>query len=136
MKKLVVKVSTYDDWYHKQADYAVVELNTQAVERIKSLASAVRNLNVYKIARSDFSCDFKVVDWCSEQENGKVALDEFDGSMEDELLNVTSNEFFWSGVYKHTNIRWKTTSVPLSVLDEPGDFDEVETVNTSCKAAS
>lgn len=129
MKKLTIKVRTNADFFDKTADYAVIELNETAIERIKALTTAVQDLKVYKVSEFNNACDFEVVDWDAEPENGKVVLKEFEGRMECCTLNVTDNDFFWSGVYKHTEIRWETTSVPLTVLDEAGDFDEQETVS-------
>ncbi|MDA8430559.1 MAG: hypothetical protein M0T70_15000 [Geobacteraceae bacterium] len=58
--------------------------------------------------------------------NGKVRLKEFEGRMECNTLNVTDDDFFWSGYYKHTDIRWETDTVRLAVLDEPDIHDERE----------
>jgi hypothetical protein len=46
--------------------------------------------------------------------------------MECNTLNVTDDDFFWSGLYKHTDIRWETDTVPLAVLDMTDTYDERE----------
>jgi len=43
--------------------------------------------------------------------------------MECNTLNVTDDDFFWSGYYKHTDVRWETDTVRLAVLDEPDIHD-------------
>ena len=49
--------------------------------------------------------------------------------MECNTLNVTDTGFYWSGLYKHTDVRWSTDTVPLTALDETGDFDQREVVS-------
>lgn len=122
-KKLFIPISTSDEFQGKTADYSEVELSVKGISRIKQLSKAVKNLQAYKIVEFDFSCAFMVIDWEDAPENGKVALKEFEGSMELIMLNVTDTGFYWSGVYKHTDVRWSTATVPLTVLDEPGDHD-------------
>ena len=49
--------------------------------------------------------------------------------MECNTLNVTDTGFYWSGLYKHTDVRWSTDTVPLTALAEAGDFDQREVVS-------
>ena len=123
--KLIIAVSDSSD-YLEVADYAVVELSTDLIARIRKLSEAVRCLDVYKISEFNYHCDFMVADYDADAENGKVALKEFAGRMECNTLNVTDTGFYWSGLYKHTDVRWSTDTVPLSALDEAGDFDQRE----------
>ena len=67
-----------------------------------------------------------VADYEADPENGKVAMKEFEGRTECNTLNVTDNDFFWSGYYKHTSVRWESASVPLTALDKDGDYDQRE----------
>jgi hypothetical protein len=124
-KKLIIAVSDSSDFL-EVADYAVVELSTDLIARIRKLSEAVRCLDVYKISEFNYHCDFMVADYDADPENGKVALKEFAGRMECNTLNVTDTGFYWSGLYKHTDVRWSTDTVPLTALDEAGDFDQRE----------
>jgi len=123
--KLIIAVSDSSDFL-EVADYAVVELSTDLIARIRKLSEAVRCLEVYKISEFNYHCDFMVADYDADPENGKVTLKEFTGRMECNTLNVTDTGFYWSGLYKHTDVRWSTDTVPLSALDEGGDFDQRE----------
>ncbi|QSV45458.1 hypothetical protein [Geobacter benzoatilyticus] len=127
-KKLIIPISDNSEFFSDAADYAVIGLNTENVERIRKLSVVVRQMKVYRISEFNYDCDFMVADYEAEPENGKVAMKEFEGRMECNTLNVTDNDFFWSGYYKHTSVRWESASVPLSVLKEPGDFDQREVI--------
>ena len=123
--KLIITVSDSSD-FMEVADYAVVELSADLIARIRKLSEAVRSLDVYRISEFNYHCDFMVADYDADPENGKVALKEFEGRMECNTLNVTDTGFYWSGLYKHTDVRWSTDTVPLTALDEDGDFDQRE----------
>ena len=125
--KLIITVSDSSD-FMEVADYAVVELSADLIARIRKLSEAVRSLDVYKISEFNYHCDFMVADYDADPENGKIALKEFEGRMECNTLNVTDTGFYWSGLYKHTDVRWSTDTVPLTALDEAGDFDQREVV--------
>jgi len=124
--KLIIAVSDNSEFFSEVADYAVVELSTDLIARIRKLSEAVRCLDVYKISEFNYHCDFMVADYDADPENGKVALKEFAGRMECNTLNVTDSGFYWSGLYRHTDVRWSTDTVPLTALDEAGDFDQRE----------
>lgn len=125
--KLIITVSDSSD-FMEVADFAVVELSADLIARIRKLSEAVRSLDVYKISEFNYQCDFMVVDYDADPENWKVALKEFDGRMECTTLNVTDTGFYWSGLYRHTDVRWSTDTVPLTALDEAGNFDQREVV--------
>ena len=131
-KRLIIPVHDNSEFFSDNADYAIIDLDAATIERIKALSAAVRALKVYKVSEFDNDCDFMTADWDAEPDNGKVALKEFEGRMECNTLNVTDDDFFWSGYYKHSDIRWETDTVRLAVLDEPGTHDERET----CTAVS
>lgn len=131
-KRLIIPVHDNSEFFSDNADYAIIDLDAATIERIKTLSAAVRDLKVYKVSEFDSDCDFMTADWDSEPDNGKVALKEFEGRMECNTLNVTDDDFFWSGYYKHSDIRWETDTVRLAVLDEPDTHDERET----CTAVS
>ena len=125
--KLIITISDSSD-FMEVADYAVVELSADLIARIRKLSEAVRSLDVYKISEFNYHCDFMVADYDADPENGKVALKEFEGRMECNTLNVTDTGFYWSGLYKHTDVRWSTDTVPLTALDEAGGLDQREVV--------
>ena len=122
-KKLIIPISDNSEFFSEAADYAVIELNAESVERIRKLSVVVRQMKVYRISEFNYDCKFMVADYETDPENGKVAMKEFEGRMECNTLNVTDNNFFWSGYYKHTSVRWESASVPLSVLKEDGEYD-------------
>ena len=134
VKKLIIPISDNSDFF-EGADYAVIELIADRIDRIRKLSAVVRALGVYRISEFNYDCDFVVADYETDPENGKVALQEFEGRMECNTLNVTDSNFFWSGYYKHTSVRWESESVPLSALLEDGDYDLREAVSDGQEAA-
>ena len=126
-KKLIIPISDNSDFF-EAADYVVVELNVERVNRIRKLSAVVKDLGVYRISEFNYDCEFMVDDYEADLEHGKVAMKEFEGRTECNTLNVTDNNFFWSGYYKHTSVRWESASVSLTVLDEVGDYDLREEV--------
>lgn len=134
-KKLIIPLSDNSEFFPDVADYAVVELNAEVIDRIRKLSVVVRFMKAYRISEFNCDCDFTVADYEADPENGKVAMKEFEGRMECSTLNVTDNDFFWSGYYKHTSVRWESVSVPLVVLLEGGDYDLREEVGATQEAA-
>jgi hypothetical protein len=111
------------------ADYAVIVLTAASIERIKKLSIVVCQMKAYRISEFNYEAEFMVADYDADPKNGKVAMKEFEGRMECNTLNVTDTGFYWSGLYKHTDVRWSTDTVPLTALDEAGDFDQREAVS-------
>lgn len=132
-KKLIIPISDNSD-YFEAADYAVIELNADRINRIRKLSAVVRDLEVYRISEFNYDCKFMVNDYETDPENGQVAMREFEGRTECNTLNVTDNDFFWSGYYKHTSVRWESASVPLTALDEDGEYDLREEVGDEQEA--
>lgn len=125
-KRLIIPVHDNSEFFSDNADYATIDLDATLIERIKKLGVVVRQLKVYKISEFNCVCDFSTADWDADPDNGKVALKEFEGRMECSTLNVTDSDFFWSGYYKHTDVRWETDTVLIKSLDEPDVLDERE----------
>ncbi|SNB45487.1 hypothetical protein [Geobacter sp. DSM 9736] len=123
-KKLILPVFDNNDFF-EGADYAIVELSAGMIERIRKLAEAVRNLDVYRISEFNYACDFRNADY-EQWECGKVPLKEYPKPAECNLLNVTDTGFYWSGLYKNTEVRWSTDTVLLTTLDDVGDYDQRE----------
>jgi hypothetical protein len=133
-KKLIIPISDNSDFF-EAADFAVIELNADRIDRIRKLSAVVRELEVYRISEFNYDCAFMVADYEADPENGKVTMKEFEGRTECNTLNVTDNDFFWSGYYKHTSVRWESASVSLEVLDSDGDYDLREVANDEQEAA-
>lgn len=127
-KRLIIPVHSNSEFYSETADYAIIDLDVKLIERIKALSAAVRELKAYKVSEFNYDCEFKAADWDTDPDNGKVPLIDFEGRMECNTLNVTDDNFYWSGLYKHTDVRWETESVPIEALDNPAVYDERETI--------
>lgn len=134
IKKLIIPLSDNSEFFSDAADYAVIELTAASIDRIKKLSVVVKQMKVYKISEFNYDCDFMVADYEADAENGKVAMKEFEGRTECNTLNVTDDNFFWSGYYKHTSVRWESESVPLTVFDEEGDHDQREDIRDEQEA--
>jgi hypothetical protein len=116
--KIRMNVATYDEWFNSPLDAAEAEITEEKASTIKTLAGACKFHDIYKCTKFDYSLDYFSVDWESEDEGFK----EYDGRVECVTLNVTTTDFFWSGYYKHTNIRWETDSIPVKSLDSGEEF--------------
>ena len=127
-KKLILPLSDSSDFF-EAADFVVIELQADRIDRIRNLSAVVRDLAVYRISEFNYDCEFMVADYEVDSEHGKVALKEFEGRTECPTLNITDHDCYWSGYYKHTSVRWETASVPLTALAEDGDYDLREIVD-------
>ncbi len=120
--RLIISISDNSDFF-PCADYAVIELTPASIERIRKLAVVVQQMKVYRISEFNYDAEFMVADYEADPDDGKVALKEFEGRMECTMLNVTESGCYWSGLYRHTDIRWESDTIPLTVLKEPGTYD-------------
>ena len=124
MVQKILEVNIGSEFDHGP-EVAVVEIKPTLEARIHQLAAAVKALGVYKIAEFDSSPDFFLRDYDAEEESGSTAYR--DPNDEDEknvcrvecvTLNVTSYDYYWSGLVKHTNIRWETETISLSSVED------------------
>jgi len=120
MPEMILDVSIYNE-YATGPEVAVVQIDDELAARIVKLAEAVRQLGVYKLSMFDYTPDYFVRDHESEDENAyEEPEDPYDCRVECVTLNVTDSDFFWSGILKHTDIRFETDSVPLTDLIRAG----------------
>ena len=93
-------------------DYAVIELNTASIKRIKKLAQAVKDLKVTYIEEFDNRAELKT----GEPDD----LTDWDGRSECDMLKVSCDDFHYNGIIKHTNITWETEGISLKELNRGG----------------
>lgn len=102
---------------------ARIDLGPERIKRIKRLSEEVNRLGVYKIVEFDYR-----VTLLSEDEAGE----EFEGEGDDEVrtecdcMNVTDYGVFWSGYIKHTDDKWETEAIALSLLVDGATIDTRE----------
>jgi hypothetical protein len=77
-KKLILPLSDSSDFF-EAADFVVIELQADRIDRIRNLAAVVRDLAVYRISEFNYDCEFMVADYEVDPEQGKVVLKEFAG---------------------------------------------------------
>lgn len=127
MSQKILEVHINSEFDHGP-EVAVVEITPVLDARIRQLTTAAKGLGVYKITEFNWSPDFFLRDYAAEDDGGPIAFREPED--EDEsyacrvecvTLNVTPDDYYWSGYVKHTNIRWETESIPLgaSAINEP-----------------
>lgn len=124
MKKIITNINTFDEWFDDRADAAIIEICSDRIERIKKLAAACKELGVYKIAEFDYTPQIMANDYDHDgplDEPGP--LKEYEGRMECHMLNVTDSDFFWTGYYKHSDIRWETDTILLKELETLDELD-------------
>lgn len=124
-KKLILPVSDNSDFF-ESADYAVIELTADMRARIRKLSKAVRRLGVSRVSEFNYACVLMCADYDQEWDSGKVPLKDYLKGTECNFLNVTDTGFYWSGLYRHTDVRWSTDTVLITDLGDPGDYDERE----------
>lgn len=124
MKK---KIEVHVSGDYQGPEIAKVEITDALVARIRQLAEAARALKVFKISEFDFTPAFFLRDYEAEADGDGAELICRTPESEDEdescrveccTLNVSDTSFFWSGLVKHSDIRWETDLISLSELDE------------------
>jgi len=123
-KRIIAKISINDD-YNDNFDHGIIELTASGIARIKHLANIAVIENVTKISNFDYSVKMMKSDYESlKSDNGKQPLEEpEDGRVECPFIHVEDDCFYWTGLVGKSDIRWSMDSIPLAVLDEPGDYD-------------
>ena len=111
--KIRMNISTYDEWFNRPVDAAEVEIPSPSAQVILGLAEVCKEHDIYKVSRFENPLALLSEDYESEED---LVFTPYEGRVECVTLNVTTTNFFWSGVYKHTNIRWETDSIPLETL--------------------
>lgn len=103
---------------HDDADYpvcAIVELNEDAVNKIKQFSNFVKKNNLYKIEKFNYTplwLDHDVL------ENEPVTDEDRAGtvSVEAVCLNVTDDSFWWSAYLKNSNVLIETDRLAIANL--------------------
>ena len=116
--KIAMSLSDSNEWYNDVAQGATVELFEAELREIRKLSEVCKQNDIYKVSRFENPLEFFDIDWETDERI------EFDGRVECVTLNVTTTDFFWSGYYKHTNVRWETATVPITeaLLGEDLDY--------------
>lgn len=132
-KKLIVKASIYHDWVDS-FDHVVIDLTSADIAHIHHLHSVARIIGGGASDRVSLFDPFGVLTFKSDEDapvdNGRVALvepEDDEARVECVRFNIESDgEFWWSGYIRHSDpaIEWESSRMPISVLAEPGDYDE------------
>lgn len=116
--KIRMEVNTPDEWFDGDASHAEFELTQEKLYRIMRFAQIVKEQEIYCLQEFDYSLSFLV-------EVDEDELQPFEGRMECCSLHVCSDRFYWSGYYKHTNIRWETDELTIKdMLDALHEMEE------------
>lgn len=94
-------------------DIARVELAPGVVERIRTLSAEVRRLDVYKVQLFDYGVE--PYDEGLEQGDDPTPAEQ---RLDCVFLNVTRDDFFWSGYVKHCDECWETEATPVASLEQ------------------
>ncbi len=121
MKRLILEISNDGD-YFKPAEYLVLDVNEEVIGEIKELSEKAKEGGVLQVSIS-LSYSAANADYAAEPDNGKVALKEYEGWMDAVHLTIAQDNFYLTGFYGYSDVRWRTGSVPISVLDEEGVYD-------------
>jgi len=116
--KLTMDLSSSSEFFDGPAIGATTDLSTTDIATIHVLSEVCKQHDLYKVVRFDNGAlEFFDIDWETDE---RV---EFEGRVECVTLNVTATDVFWSGYYKHTDVRWETTSVSLQNLAKGEDLN-------------
>lgn len=87
-------------------------------KQIRLMRDAVKSCKCYSMEMFDYVPDFMVpVDRDEEVEDGQIPiLKEWDGRIECECLVVKNDEFFWNGLFKHTDVRYETEAISIKEI--------------------
>lgn len=104
-KVLKIPVEIQGEYYDNDTpEYAVIELATELIKRIKQLNKAVIDLKVYCIEEFDYSPNLRTED------------DEDATTVDCCILKVMDDAFQWTGYIKHTSVEWNTERIYLKEL--------------------
>lgn len=92
--------------YAELPDHAIVEIDKELVRRIRELHRALMSVKADYIKEFDYRLEYM-----NEDDS------EADFRVDVAMLNVSKDDFHWSGGIKHTNDNFETDSIPLKVLD-------------------
>jgi len=123
-KRIIAKISISSD-ENDNFDHGIIELSAEKITRIKHLAILAATENITKLSSLDYSVKTMKSDYeALKSDNGKQPLEEpKDGRVECPFLHVEDDCFYWTGLVGKSDIRWSMHTIPLAVLDEPGDYD-------------
>ena len=87
-------------------------------KQIRLMRDAVIACKCYNMEKFDSTPDFMIpADKDEDVEEGEVPiLKEWDGSIECSCLVVKDDEFFWSGIFRHTEVRYETEAIQMKEI--------------------
>ncbi|MGA7827744.1 MAG: hypothetical protein WCA04_08795 [Geobacteraceae bacterium] len=121
MKKLILEISN-DAYYFRTAEYVILDLNEEEIGAIKELSEGIKRSGDPE-ATFSHSCSAANADYAAGYHNGKVTLKKYEKWMDAVHLHIGRDTFYVTGFYGYSNVGWRTGSVPISALDEEGDYD-------------
>ena len=118
--KLIMSVTVPADFCGDFPEVATATVTREDINRMFVLAEFVRKNGLYRVEQFDYRCEFFEPDYESDEEPLKESNTRIDYG----ALSITGNNIYWSGYFKHTDIRWETSSVSLKAIAESeGDLD-------------
>jgi hypothetical protein len=150
---ILVRIHVGTDW-DEGVNAAKVSLDEAGIKRILQLAKRVHKGQTFAefdntpdLGTTDLDLvteSYKDLSKLTEEESQQATF----GSKEDvrsEIvqLHVDKTDFWWGGVFKHTNIHWETRMIPLAFLPKPAvkvesgkplpnlnmTYDQINTIN-------
>ena len=112
MSELKYTLSThYNDDYSELPSHVIVTLNPQDIAWIKKARKIVKAMSAYELSQFWYGMEFKT-------QTADDVLEEFEGSMDTELMLVTDDAVRFSSALKHTETEIFSDSIPLKELFE------------------
>jgi hypothetical protein len=107
-KKKILKFNIKSpDFFDDGPMYAKVVIDDALNRRIRELSTVVEEVKVYKIEEFNYNIQYYMDNNCRKQ---------YPGRTECNILNVTSDSFWWTALIKHTDVLISTGPYLISNL--------------------
>jgi hypothetical protein len=116
----MVRVHTLSEFYDDGPEYARVSVDRKTAEMIRKMQAAVLDLKCYCIETYDDTPDYKMPDLeyppdC-DRDPETIPMKDWDGRYECSILHVTSHQFYWRALIKHTEVHMETEAIDIKEL--------------------
>jgi hypothetical protein len=122
-----------DSHWWEAPEWAVLTITPQYARALVSLCQEVRRIDVYKIAKFDYSASYYEQDW--DEDSGEEWLGE-PVRTEIDQMNCFEDGVRWSACIRHTDMTFSTEEIPVQRLcqivladADPSQHPHVEATN-------
>lgn len=111
MKAFKVETIINDEYFEDGPTHAVIKISPELKARINILADIVRKNQIYKIEEFNSLPEYKI-----QKSNGR--LYQYKERIDCLTLDITENDFRWTGYLNHSNVMIETEPISLNNLND------------------